>query len=232
MKKSLVLFFVLWTCFGFAQHEINSYRYLIVPEKFSFLKQKDQYNLNSLVKIHFEKLGFTVFFDSETLPDSLVNYNCNKLFADIESTGNFLTTKLVITLKDCKNKLVLQSKEGRSKEKDFKISYSQAFRDAFTTLRELNYKYQSSTPAPPIVVQPIDSIQTQQLLYAQPIAIGFQLVDSSPKVVYKLVSTSNPLCFIAYKGELQGVLVQKNAQWYFEYFANEVLQSQPVLVKF
>lgn len=217
---------------GFAQHEINSYRYLIVPEKFSFLKQKDQYNLNSLVKIHFEKLGFTVFFDSETLPDSLVNYNCNKLFADVESTGNFLTTKLVITLKDCKNKLVVQSKEGRSKEKDFKISYSQAFRDAFTTFRELNYQYQSSTPAPPIAVQPIDSTQTLQLLYAQPIATGFQLVDSSPKVVYKLVSTSSPLCFIAYKGELQGVLVQKNAQWYFEYFANEVLQSQPVLVKF
>jgi hypothetical protein len=232
MKKSLVLFFVLWTCIGFAQHEINSYRYLIVPEKFSFLKQKDQYNLNSLVKIHFEKLGFTVFFDSETLPDSLVNYNCNKLFADVESTGNFLTTKLVITLKDCKNKLVLQSKEGRSKEKDFKISYSQAFRDAFTTFRELNYQYQSSTPAPPIAVQPIDSTQTQQLLYAQPIATGFQLVDSSPKVIYKLVLTSSPLCFIAYKGELQGVLVQKNAQWYFEYFANEVLQSQPVLVKF
>jgi hypothetical protein len=232
MKKSLVFFFVLWTCFGFAQHEINSYRYLIVPEKFSFLKQKDQYNLNSLVKIHFEKLGFTVFFDSETLPDSLVNYNCNKLFADVESTGNFLTTKLVITLKDCKNKLVLQSKEGRSKEKDFKISYSQAFRDAFTTFRELNYKYQSSTPASPLTVQPFDSTQTQQLLYAQPIATGFQLVDSSPKVIYKLVLTSNPVCFIAYKGELQGVLVQKNAQWYFEYFANEVLQSQPVLVKF
>ncbi len=232
MKKSLVLFFVLWTCMGFSQHEINSYRYLIVPEKFSFLKQKDQYNLNSLVKIHFEKLGFTVFFDSETLPDSLVNYNCNKLFADVESTGNFLTTKLVITLKDCKNKLVVQSKEGRSKEKDFKISYSQAFRDAFTTFRELNYQYKSSTPAPPIAVQPIDSTQTQQLLYAQPIATGFQLVDSSPKVVYKLVSTSSPLCFIAYKGDLQGVLVQKNAQWYFEYFANEVLQSQPVLVKF
>lgn len=232
MKKSFVLFIVFWTCMGFAQHEINSYRYLIVPEKFSFLKQKDQYNLNSLVKIHFEKLGFTVFFDSETLPDSLVNYNCNKLFADVESTGNFLTTKLVITLKDCKNKLVVQSKEGRSKEKDFKISYSQAFRDAFTTFRELNYQYQSSTPAPPIAVQPIDSTQTQQLLYAQPIATGFQLVDSSPKVVYKLVSTSSPLCFIAYKGELQGVLVQKNAQWYFEYFANEVLQSQPVLVKF
>ena len=125
MKKSLFLFIVFWTCMGFAQHEINSYRYLIVPEKFSFLKQKDQYNLNSLVKIHFEKLGFTVFFDSETLPDSLVNYNCNKLFADIESTGNFLTTKLVITLKDCKNKLVVQSKEGRSKEKDFKITIKQ-----------------------------------------------------------------------------------------------------------
>lgn len=232
MKKWIVLLLFIVAAKGVAQHEINNYQYLILPEKFSFLKQKDQYQLNTLVKIHFEKLGFVVFYDTETQPDSLVNYNCNKLFGDIESVGNILTTKLVITLKDCKNKIVVQSKVGRSKEKDYKTSYNQAFREAFTTFRELNYQYQSSTPAPPIAVQPIDSTQTQQLLYAQPIATGFQLVDSSPKVVYKLVSTSSPLCFIAYKGELQGVLVQKNAQWYFEYIANEVLQSQPVLVKF
>jgi len=234
MKKAILALVFCMFSSAYAQQEVNNYRYLLLPEKFSFLKQNDQYNLNSLVKIHFEKLGFVVFFDSETLPDSLVNYNCNKLFADLESTGNFLTTKIVITLKDCKNNVVVRSKEGRSKEKDFKISYSQAFRDAFTTFRELGYQYQpKSTQA--VIEPPKTSLSTHaevELLYAQPTSNGYQLVDSSPKVVYKLVPTSSPVCFIAYKGDLQGVLVQKNTQWYFEYFANEVLESQLVAVKF
>lgn len=234
MKKAiLALVFCVFSS-AYAQHEVNNYRYLLLPEKFSFLKQNDQYNLNSLVKIHFEKLGFVVFFDSETLPDSLVNYNCNKLFADLESTGNFLTTKIVITLKDCKNNVVIRSKEGRSKEKDFKISYSQAFRDAFTTFRELGYQYQPKT-SQAVIEAPKTSLSTNagvELLYAQPTSSGYQLVDNSPKVVYKLLATSSPACFIAFQGEQQGVLVQKNQHWYFEYYADGVLQSIEVAVKF
>ncbi|MBU3681452.1 MAG: hypothetical protein FGM16_05885 [Flavobacterium sp.] len=232
-KSILVLVFSMFSS-AYAQQDVNSYRYLLMPEKFSFLKQKDQYNLNSLVKIHFEKLGFVVFYDSETLPDSLVNYNCNKLFADIESTGNFLTTKLVITLKDCKNNVVVRSKEGKSKEKDFKISYSQAFRDAFTTFRELRYQYQpNSTQA--VIETSKTSLPNHagvEMVYAQPTTNGFQLVDSTPKVVYKLVATSNPVCFIAFKGELQGVLVQKNEAWFFEYYTNGQLNSEQLMVKF
>ncbi len=234
MKKHIVclLFFVAAT--GIAQHEINTYRYLIMPEKFSFLKQKDLYQLNSLAKIHFEKLGFIVFYDTETLPDSLVNYNCNKLFCDVESIGNIITTKLVITLKDCKNKVVVQSKEGKSKEKDYKISYSQAFRDAFTTFRELGYQYQTQPTQVPneLPVSASASTNASALFYAQPISNGYQLVDSSPKVVYKLLATSNASCFIAYRGEQQGVLIQKNQLWYFEYYENGILNSQLVSVKF
>jgi hypothetical protein len=234
MKKGILALVFCMFSSAYAQQEVNNYRYLLLPEKFSFLKQKDQYNLNSLVKIHFEKLGFVVFFDSETLPDSLVNYNCNKLFADVESTGNFLTTKLVITLKDCKNNVVVRSKEGRSKEKDFKISYSQAFRDAFTTFRELGYQYQPKS-SQAVIETPKTSLSTQagvELLYAQPTSNGYQLVDSSPKVVFKLLTTSSPACFIAFQGDLQGVLVQKNEEWFFENYTNGQLNSQRVMVKF
>lgn len=217
-----------------AQHEINNYRYLILPEKFAFLKQKDQYHLNTLAKLHFEKLGFIVYYDTETLPDSLVDSNCTKLFGDLLSTGNFITTKLQIVLRDCKNKQVVASKVGSSKEKDFELSYNQAFRDAFTTFRELGYQYQSSLEqvAKESAVASIGISNSLDLLYAQPIPNGFQLVDSSPKVVFKLVATSNPACFIAYKDGLQGVLVQKNEAWFFENYANGQLNSQRLIVKF
>jgi hypothetical protein len=234
MKKLILLLLLVIAAKGIAQHEINNYRYLILPEKFAFLKQKDQYHLNSLAKLHFEKLGFTVFYDTQTLPDSLVDSNCTKLFADVVSSGNIITTKLQISLKDCKNRLVAVSKEGKSKEKDFELSYNQAFRDAFTTFRDLGYQYQPKTVQSSIEVPKTTSTTaaSTELLYAQPIPNGFQLVDSSPKVVYKLLATSNASCFIAFKGELQGVLVLKNEEWFFEYYANGQLNSQRVGVKF
>ena len=70
------------------------------------------------------------------------------------------------------------------------------------------------------------------LMYAQATANGYQLVDASPKVVYKLYATSRSDLFIAMKGNNQGVLIQKENQWFFEYYENEKLVSEKVAVKF
>lgn len=70
------------------------------------------------------------------------------------------------------------------------------------------------------------------LLYAQRTAIGFQLVDSTPKVVFKVYKTSSPVCYIATKGSVQGVLISNENQWYFEYYQNDKLISEKVSVKF
>jgi hypothetical protein len=51
-------------------------------------------------------------------------------------------------------------------------------------------------------------------------------------VVFKLLTTSSPACFIAFQGDLQGVLVQKNEEWFFENYTNGQLNSQRVMVKF
>ncbi|MNE80595.1 hypothetical protein D3C80_1771820 [compost metagenome] len=70
------------------------------------------------------------------------------------------------------------------------------------------------------------------LLYAQPTVTGFQLVDSTPKVVLKVFKTSSPVCYIAAKESIQGVLISKDNQWYFEYYQNDKLISEKVSVKF
>jgi hypothetical protein len=69
-------------------------------------------------------------------------------------------------------------------------------------------------------------------VYAQATATGYQLVDASPKVVYKLYKTSRPDLFIASKGTSQGILIQKGNEWYLEYYENEKLVSEKVAVKF
>lgn len=70
------------------------------------------------------------------------------------------------------------------------------------------------------------------LLYAQPTSYGYQLIDSEPKVVMKVYKTSNPASFMATKGNVQGVLVSKDNQWFFEYYQGDKLISEKVDVKF
>jgi hypothetical protein len=88
----------------------------------------------------------------------------------------------------------------------------------------------------PIVVSTVPTAviekSTSDLLYAQANATGYQLVDASPKVVYKLYATSRSDLFIASKGNNQGVLIQKDNQWFFEYYESEKLISEKVAVKF
>lgn len=71
-----------------------------------------------------------------------------------------------------------------------------------------------------------------KLLYAQPIKNGYQLVDSTPKVVMKVFKTSNPATYQAIKGNIQGLLVLKENQWFFEYYEDETLKSEKIPVKF
>jgi uncharacterized beta-barrel protein YwiB (DUF1934 family) len=47
-----------------------------------------------------------------------------------------------------------------------------------------------------------------------------------------LNKTSVPTLYTAIKGNTQGVLIQKDNQWFFEYYESEKLISVKVAVKF
>ncbi len=69
-------------------------------------------------------------------------------------------------------------------------------------------------------------------LYAQEIQNGFQLVDSTPKIVLKIFRTSVPKVFTA-KGEKgAGVVYQKDEKWYYEFYKGEDLTVQELNIKF
>ena len=238
MRKSLLVVMVFVTCLLSAQNGVNQYQYVIVPAQFKFLNQPDAYRLNTLTKLLLEKYGFKVFFDSDTLPVKLTESRCDKLYADVVNSGNFIMTKMQITLKDCKNNLVYQSAIGKSKEKEYKIAYTRALREAFQSFETLNYQYKPSA-----LTTKSESVQNQiiskesfedetALLYAQPIANGFQLVDATPKVMMKILKTSNPEIYTAIKGNVTGVLISKDNQWFFEYYQDEKPISEKLNIKF
>jgi hypothetical protein len=234
--------FITTAQFAAGQSTLNNYKYAVVPSRFSFLKQKDEYRLNTLTKLLLEKYGFTAYLDSDAMPEDLLNYNCNRIFVDVESVGNFVNTKIKVTLRDCKNHVLFTSAEGRSKEKEYNVAYNQALRQAFESFRGLNYKYEPKVaPTNSVKNETIPSEKTilnetfdasEPVLYAKPIANGYQLVDAKRNEVMKIFKTSSTSNFIATKGTLQGALVLKEKQWYFEYYQDEKLVSEKVNVNF
>lgn len=142
---SICAFLMLFNVNGFSQENVNAYKYVIVPNSFSFLNEPDQYQINSLSKFLFEKYGFTALMADEPFPEDLNNNRCLALYADVEKHKAFLNTKLQVHLKDCNNKLVTSSKIGESREKAYDKVYNLALRDAFNSFETLNYSYQPSS---------------------------------------------------------------------------------------
>ncbi len=234
MKKLLLLLFLFLTATAFSQN-INDYEYVIVPTKFSFLKVNDKYRLNTNSRLLLQKYGFKSIFPSDSMPSEIANNNCKKLYFDLVEDNNFLITKIKIVLKDCREKLLFESDYGTSKEKELEIAYNKALREAGKSFDKLNYKYNgknnssiSQEPSKTIVSE----TNSETFYFAQPTANGFQVIDNQPKVIMKLYTTSQKNVFIGIKGVINGVLISKENQWFFEYYDGDKLISESWNLKF
>ncbi|MDN3596416.1 hypothetical protein [Zunongwangia endophytica] len=141
MKKLSVLFAILFTAVIYGQKSVDDYKYVIVPEKFEFLKENNQYQLNALTKFLLEKYGFSTVMKAAEKPTELQSNNCLALEADVHNNSGLFVTKMLLQLKDCYGNVVYESEEGRSREKNYKAAYHEALRDAFTSLEDLDYTY-------------------------------------------------------------------------------------------
>ncbi|MGB5435418.1 MAG: hypothetical protein WBM98_05955 [Maribacter sp.] len=70
------------------------------------------------------------------------------------------------------------------------------------------------------------------MLYAQEIPGGFQLVDSSPKIKLKLYRTSIPDVYTVTYEKDNGVVFKKDGTWYLEYYLGGQLISEVLNIKF
>ncbi|KGO89321.1 hypothetical protein [Flavobacterium suncheonense] len=238
MKNYFLLFALLIGSTVFSQN-VSDYKYVVIPQKFSFSKKPNQYRLNSLTKSVFEQQGFTVFYDDDVFPQELAENRCKALYADMLENNTLFFTKIKLELKDCRNQVVFVSEEGTSREKEFDKAYIQAFRVVGKSIQTLKSKPKEEvkTLEKVVVKEQMDEntpvsapISTQ--LFAQPTTNGFQLVDSSPKVVLKLFKTSVSNFYIGQKDVIQGVVFNKNNQWLFEYYLNGQLVSEKLEIKF
>jgi hypothetical protein len=247
MKKILLIALFI-TSASFAQKSINNYKYVIVPTKFDFVKGKDKYQTSSLTKFLFNKYGFTAFLEDEKLPEEAVNNRCLVLFGIVKDDSGLFTTKSIVELRDCYNKVVFTSQVGRSKEKDYKKAYHEAIRNAFKSVEALKYKYASSKEVTVVkeeLVAPVVSAvgivknktveaneqnTTKNVLYAQSINNGFQLVNTKPEAVFQVLKTSVKDVFVI--KDKDGILYKNGDSWFAEYYDNNMKVIEKYQIKF
>ena len=79
-------------------------------------------------------------------------------------------------------------------------------------------------------ISPSDNKDVSNILYAQATENGFQLVDSTPKVVYKIKKTSLENVFLVQ--DIDGTLFNKDGQWTLEYYEQGILKQKLLNIKF
>ena len=139
MKKIYlaVFLYISIVAVGFSQKTLSDYTYVIVPEEYGFLDEKDEYQLNSLTKFLFNKYGFNAYFDLEVPVDVK---RCDGLWASVIGSPGFVYTRITVVLKNCYGEEVYRSKEGKSKEKNYKKAYYEAMRMSFESIEVLGVK--------------------------------------------------------------------------------------------
>ena len=243
MKIVALIGLVFLSVVGHPQSTLNSYKYVLVPERFDFAKEDDPYGVNSMTKSLLELKGFVAYMVDEKLPPELAANKCIALRAEITARNTFFSTNFTLVLKDCQGNIIFKGKEGKSREKDLQPAYSEALKNAISSLDGEHYKYDSSaTASVPVSVAPAAPVPTPAVaatpvqiagvLYAQAISNGYQLVDNTPKKVMILLKTSLADYFIAEAGASNGIVFKKDGAWVFEYYKDSQLVSQKLEIKF
>jgi hypothetical protein len=255
MKYSLIIIFLLASNFFVLGQEkkVPNYKYIIVPERFSFLKENDQFQTSSLTKFLLKKNGFTVFLDSEEYPIELKKDPCKALTAEIIDESSLFTTAVLIALKNCAKKTIYTSEEGSSKLKDYKQGFQESIRNAYASMSNIKYVALENPVIMEVVKQPVVIIPKTRktleviptavqkgsvnkdskeinTLYAQPNENGFQLIDLKPEVVFLILKTNLKDVFII--KDKNGILYKNSTTWFAAFYESGELVEKKYEIKF
>lgn len=237
-----------------SQSSLNDYNMAIIPAKFDFQKEDNQYRINSTIKAFLQQKGFEVYLSSDDLPEGFMDYNCNKLFVNLIEKSNMFVTELQVEFKDCKNKVLYVTDVGESRDKNIAKSYNIALQAALKTFSKANYKYSGKTYFDEEAEEKIKNrdvenvsqevtkvIKSEKEVTYEKVGtpVKKENTQSSIKVVNKanqkelvLYKTSNPNVYLANYNGINGIVMSKENVWYFEYTEGDKTISEKLDIKF
>lgn len=214
MKKTFLFLFVLISSWLYSQQEIK----IIIPKQFKFQKQENQYRLNTLVKHRLTAENRQLFW-ADALPPQIVMAPCQAFRLEVKNSSTWLTTKVFVELIDCKGEVVFTSEEGKSSEKDFERSFTDAVTKALVSVNDfLNERTQNQWQS-----YGEERAAAIQILYAKN-WVGkdeFSLFNQSGEIIFTLQKTSIENTYLAQRHDgINGLLTLKNNLYHFEYSQN------------
>ena len=229
----LVLFLIMSNIFVFGQEKkVNNYKFIVVPDKFDFLNQRDKYKTSSLTKFLLKKNGFTVVLNSEQYPKDLINNPCSALNALVLDKSSMFKVKVIIELRDCSNRLLYTSEEGVSRLKEFKKGFQEAIRNAYASMGNIVYepflletirkdKKEIVTVNPVIVEEVkevklevelpvINNIEAAQISPINNIALSTTLYAQPKENGFQLINLKPQVVFVILNTSVKGVFLIKD----------------------
>ncbi|MCA4781350.1 hypothetical protein OBK22_09730 [Empedobacter falsenii] len=137
--KNLIATLLLCSISTVNAQEVNDYKYIHIPEKFSGFEQ-DQYQLNNRLRYLLTQKKYEVLpSDKSTWPQEVTQTPCSVLNTDILKVKSFLNNKLEVVFTDCSQNNI-ETFEGTSKIKEFDKGYQEALKLALMKLKTQNAK--------------------------------------------------------------------------------------------
>jgi hypothetical protein len=166
-----------------AQHELNAFKYIIIPRKYDFLKTENQYRLNTITKHLFDQEGFMTLIQGDYYPQDVRDNPCIAGTVDVINESSMFKTKVKIVVKNCYDQVIYTSKEGTSKIKEYDKTYREALEKSFVSVQMLDYAYdpallvnqnkasksQAIVPVASVEKPAAEPVQTQEKQVAEPV---------------------------------------------------------------
>ena len=220
MKNFSIFVLFLFSIQSFAQQN----KVIIISNKYEFQKEKNTYNINTMLKAILVSNNYQVFFEDEVLPVEIAQNRCKALAGVLVDNSNMFLTKMKFQIKDCQNNLLFETAEVKTREKDIQNAYIEIIKLLSPELK----KYDAT------IIQEKEVVATQELVDTPKVSefktylncrfeqsLGdpvTEVRDSNDNLLLLLQKTKNPNVFIAYKEGAIGAFTKTDKKCIFEYY--------------
>ena len=120
--------------------QFDPFKYVVVPIQFEAFKQANMHNTSTMVKYYLEQRGLPALYDVSK-PSDLVQSPCIGAYTQFIDDSNMIATRVILRFVDCEGKIIFETVQGKSKEKEYKVSYKEAIEQAFLSFDGVTYSY-------------------------------------------------------------------------------------------
>lgn len=136
MKKLSILMLAICSTAIFGQ-KVSDYKYVLIPEKFESFKGESYGLEEALAKALKNKKYEVLPANIDQWPSEAKDNSCNVMKADVLNVKSMFKNKLMLVVKDCNNKVLLES-NGSSSIKEFEEGLADALKMALINVGNSN----------------------------------------------------------------------------------------------